>query len=302
MGISHFPNGFQHGVSVQGMPLLNTYSGHVFWVDDAASGGQDTGKGTFKRPFATIDYAIGRCTASRGDIIMVKAGYAQTITAQINADVIGVKIIGLGGPGDMPTITPNGAIDAIDVSAANVTIANIKFAAPVTDAQTSDVNIDAAGCSLLGTVHVGSDTALNKVDIVTITANGDNFLIDGMRVTNDLVECVGGIKVEGAAAIGEVRNCMILDTVGFTNGAIYDAAIGVNLYVHHNTFSNAKADTVCMNWVSNSTGVCEYNFINGRHTTIQSNVVTGTGMAFNQNLGVEAAALNGILMPVADSE
>jgi len=299
---SAYPNGWAGGVTIRNMPVLNAYGGEVFWVDDATSGGSNGHKGTFDRPFATIDYAIGRCTAGRGDMIMVKPGYAETITVQINADVAGVKIIGVGGQGDLPIITGNGAIDAIDVSAANVTIANIKFAAPGTDAQTSDVNIDAAGCALLNTVHVGSQTAKNKVDIVTITANGDNFLIDGLRLTNDVVECVGGIKVEGAAAIGEVANCMTLGGFGYTNGAIYDAAIGTNLYVHHNTFSNAKAATVVMNWVSNSTGVCEYNFINGRHTTIASNVVTGTGMAFNQNYCVEEVSLNGILMPAADAE
>lgn len=302
MPISNYPNGFAQGVNILGLPILNTYSGTVYWVDDATSGGSNGNKGTFDRPFATIDYAIGRCTAGKGDVIMVKAGYAETITAQINADVAGVKIIGLGGPGDMPTITGNGTIDCIDVSAANITIANIKFAAPETDAQTADINVDAAGCVLVNTVHVGSQTAKNKVDLVTITANGDNCLIDGLRATNDVVECVGGIKLEGAADNVEIRNVKILDTIGFTNGAIYDAATATNMYVHKNTFSNAKADTVVMEWGNNSTGVCEYNFINGRHTTIQSNVTPGTGMAFNQNYGVEEAAKNGILMPVADAD
>jgi hypothetical protein len=302
MAISNFPNGFANGVNILGLPVLNAYSGTVFWVDDAASGGSNGNKGTFDRPFATIDYAIGRCTANRGDIIMVKAGYAETITAQINADVAGIKIIGMGGPGDMPTITGNGLIDAIDVSAANITISNLKFAAPGTDAQTADINVDAAGCVIANTVHVGSQTAKNKVDLITITANGSDCLIDGMRANNDVVECVGGIKLEGAADNVEVRNVCILDTIGFTNGAIYDAATATNVKVLNSVFSNAKADTVVMEFGNNSTGICSWNFVNGRHTTIQSNVTPGTGMAFNQNYGVEEAAKNGILIPIADVE
>ena len=42
--------------------------------------------------------------------------------------------------------------------------------------------------------------------------------------------------------------------------------------------------------------------MNGRHTTIQSNVTPGTGMAFHETYGVEEAAKNGLLMPAVDAE
>lgn len=299
---TNYPNGFANGITLQGMPILNTYSGRVFWVDDATSGGSNGNKGTFDRPFATIDYAIGRCTAGRGDLVVVKAGYAETVTAQINLDVIGVAIVGLGWGWSIPQVTGNGAIDVIDVSAANCLVANVGFPAPGTDAQTADINVDAAGFTMLNTQHVGSQTAKNKVDLVTLTANADNCLIDGMRANNDVVECVGGIKFEGACDNVEVSNSSILDTIGFTNGTIYDGATATNIRCHHNIFSNAKADTVVMEWGNNSTGVCAYNGINGRHTTIQSNVAPGTGMAFIEQYGVEEAAKNGLLMPVVDAE
>ena len=299
MPISNYPKGFAHGVNLRGLPILNTYSGKVFWVDDS---GSDGNKGTFDRPFSTIDYAIGRCTAGRGDVIMVKAGHAETITAQINADVAGVKIIGLGGPGDMPVITTATAIDMIDVSAANITISNIEFAAPGIDAVTADINVDAAGCAIIGTKHHGSTTSMNKVDIITLTANADDCLIDGARIYNTTVEVVGGIVFEGACSRVEIMNCMIQDAIGFTDGCISDEAIALMAYIHDNIFSNAKADTVVMDFTSNSTGVCANNGINGRHTTIQSNVVPGTGMAFFEQYGVEEAAKNGLLMPVVDSE
>jgi len=53
--IAQYPNGFTDGVTVRGVPLLNTYSGQVWWVD--ASGAQ-IGDGKFNRPFANIDTAI----------------------------------------------------------------------------------------------------------------------------------------------------------------------------------------------------------------------------------------------------
>ena len=299
MPISNYPNGFANGVNIRGIPLLNTYPGQVFWVDDS---GSDGNRGNFDRPFATIDYAIGKCTAGRGDLILVKAGHAETLTAQIDADVAGIKIIGIGGIGDMPTLTTATAIDMIDVSADNITIANIEFAVPGIDAVTADINIDAAGCEVIGTKHHGSTTAKNKVDIITLTANAHDALIDGVRIYNDTVEVVGGIVFEGACKRVEVRNCMVQDSIGFTGGSISDEATALQLYIHHNIFSNAKADTVVMEFGNNSTGVCSCNFINGRHTTIQSNVTTGTGMAFHENYGVEEAAKNGLLIPIADVE
>jgi hypothetical protein len=44
------------------------------------------------------------------------------------------------------------------------------------------------------------------------------------------------------------------------------------------------------------------NRCSGRHTTIASNIVPGTGMDFFENYVVEEAALNGIIIPVADAD
>lgn len=300
MPISNFPSGFENGVAVRGMPLLNTYSGSVFWVDDS---GSDGNKGTFSAPFKTIDYAIGRCTSGKGDVIMVKAGHAETITAAITADVAGISIIGLGGVGNMPVITTATAIDMITVTAANVTISNIEFAVPGIDSVTADINVAAAGCQIIGTRHHGSTTAMNKVDIITLEAGADDCLIDGVRIYNDTVALTGGaIAIEGISSRIEIRNCMIQDSIGLDLGAIYDEATALQLFIHNNVLSNAKADTVVLDFTTNSTGVCAENYINGRHTTIQSNVVTGTGMAFFEQYGVEEAAKNGLLMPVVDAE
>ena len=91
--IAQYPNGFTDGVTIRGVPVLNTYSGQIWWVDSA---GAQIGDGKFNRPFATIDTAINH--ASEGDTILVKAGHTETITAAagIDADVAGISIIGLG--------------------------------------------------------------------------------------------------------------------------------------------------------------------------------------------------------------
>lgn len=276
--------------------------GNIFFVDsntgtDGAGYGRDPDS-----PVATIDYAIGLCTANKNDVILVFPQHAETVTAAITCDIAGITIKGLGHGRNRPTITGNGTIDAMTVTADDVTIKDLIFAVPGTDAQTADINIAAARCSVFNTVHYGSTTAKNKVDIITITAAGHDALLDGVRIYNDTVEVVGGISIEGAAKRVEVRNCFVFDSIGFTNGAIYDGATALGLYVHHCIFSNAKANTVVAEFGNNTTGVMSQCFINGRHTTIQSNVTPGTGMAFHEVYGVEEAAKNGLLMPAVDAE
>ena len=98
MPISNYPNGFANGVNIRGVPVLNTYGGNVFWVDSGA--GSNGNKGTFDRPWATIDYSIGKCTASNGDVVMVKPGHAETLAAD------GLQGIGESLPGPIIPTQP----------------------------------------------------------------------------------------------------------------------------------------------------------------------------------------------------
>jgi len=126
MDLTNFPN----GVTSFGMPVIGAggflTTGNVFFVDDA---GSDSGYGTEPdASFATIDYAIERCTASHGDVIFVKEGHAETVTTAITLDVIGVTIIGLGHGDKRPTITVNGAVNLLNITAADNRIHNVRFA------------------------------------------------------------------------------------------------------------------------------------------------------------------------------
>ena len=80
--INNFPGGFAAGLTVRGMPVAVTHPGKVFWVSNASTlsdrqiGGSDGNAGTYDAPCSTITGALAKCTASRGDIIMVKPALA----------------------------------------------------------------------------------------------------------------------------------------------------------------------------------------------------------------------------------
>lgn len=82
---------------------------------------------SWDEPFATLDYAIGRCTASRGDVIVLMPGHAETTTA-IAADIAGIRIFGLGAGRNKPALTATTAsTDLLNVTAANVQISGVRF-------------------------------------------------------------------------------------------------------------------------------------------------------------------------------
>lgn len=174
--ISNYPGGFANGVNIRGLPILNSYPGNIFWVD--SGNGSNGNKGTFDRPFATIDYAVGRCTANNGDLIIVKPGHVETVIAAagLALDVAGISIIGLGNGSDRPTINFTTVVGAdMDVDAANITVQNLLFTGGI-DALTGPIDINAADFAMLGCET--RDVTGQATDFIVTDANADRLFIE----------------------------------------------------------------------------------------------------------------------------
>lgn len=277
--------------------LLTT--GQVLFVNSVLGSNDNAGTDP-AFPKATIAGAQSAANASKGDVVIIMPGHAETVTAAITLSKAGVSYIGLGSGSARPTITGNGAIDAITVTGANVTIANLRFPAPETDNQTADINVAAANCRILGTFHIGSQTSKNKTDIITVASGGDDLLVDGMQVYNTVVDCVSAISLEAAVARPVMQNLLIQGT--FSTAAIMDEATATLVTLRNSIIKNVKAATAVLDFTNNSTGVCSFLHVSGRHTTIASNITAGTGMDFFEVRVTEEAALNGAVVPAADSD
>ena len=81
-----------------------------------------------------------------------------------------------------------------------------------------------------------------------------------------------------------------------------DEAIATLVTVHNSLLKNIKAATAVVSFASNSTGVMSFCHVSGRHTTIASNIATGTGIDFFEVYATEEAAKNGMLLPAVDAE
>lgn len=111
--------------------LLST--GKRFYVDSSA-GSANNGGLSPDDALATIDAAVNKCTADKGDVILVMPGHNEGASAAIfDANVAGISIIGLTGiDGQRPILDFDHANATIDVGANNVRIAGFRLRPSVT--------------------------------------------------------------------------------------------------------------------------------------------------------------------------
>lgn len=144
-------------------------TGSVFFVDSTADA-----LGTGKKPssaLATINEAISKCTANKGDVIYVMPNHAETIlnASTITPNVVGISIIGLGNGSNQPEITFGHADASIVPSADNITIKNMRFIAGIT-AVLIGINVDAHYFTLDSCTTDFSTTTYDFVDHVDVSA------------------------------------------------------------------------------------------------------------------------------------
>lgn len=208
MPISNFPNGFSGGVTIRGIPITIAHPGKVFWVNNSSVlapggvGGSDGNPGTYLKPFATLDYAIGKCTASRGDIIMVMPGHAENVATAgaITCDVAGVAIVGLGTGTLRPKFSFTAAAATFVVSAANCSFYNIEWQANFADVATMLDVSGVDGLSFENCYFTEAGTNLNFVDAVDLATGADDISFKGCKfigsdAAND--SCITGVAHSG---------------------------------------------------------------------------------------------------------
>lgn len=158
--------------------------GSTFYVDSSHTDTTDaTGAGTYSHPFETIEYAIGKCTASKGDTILVGPGHTEVVTAAagIACDVIGITIRGVGNGTLRPKITFTTATTAtVTVSAANIRLENLWFECDKTGADHATMlNVTAANCTVVGCVFTEGASTEQTLDYITLGTGADDFRIAG---------------------------------------------------------------------------------------------------------------------------
>jgi hypothetical protein len=302
---SNYPNGFAAGVTIRGVPLLQTHPGEVFWVQNSTAlakggvGGSDSNDGSYRRPFATVDYAVGKCTAGRGDIIFVMPGYTQTISAAagIDLDVAGIAVVGLGRGSLKPTITIDNTDGDVDIDAANILLSGFRFVSNV-DSLKNFIDVNAANAVIDNCDFVTSSAkeAINFIDLATT--------VDGLTVTGcKFLQPTDPNGTGGAAATGGIylvdsEDVLVEDCTfrgQFESGIIHNKTTAAKgLVVRNCELSNEL--TVPFLLVATAEGVCDgcYGATLGASDASEAQVYGTIGTLFwisqSTSLGNDSAA------------
>lgn len=278
---------------------LEQGDGNRFFVHSGT--GADTNSGLSPdTPFATIDAAIGACTANNGDFIYVMPGHAETISAAagIAADVAGITVVGLGKGNQTPTITFDTADTAdIDIDAAGVTFENLHFIAGFADIVAAiDVNADDF---TLRNCRFTEGTNLNFLVCVQDAAAGgsDRITIEGCHAICPDAANTHFVNFAGTGTGHIIRNNRLMGDWGTM--AVGGAGVITYCIIEGNLIYNAAStNDSCINLAATATGMVYNNHCGG--AAAQANGVTATACMISQNYyGVLAEDLSGILDPIA---
>lgn len=260
-------------------------------------------------PLATLDYANGLCTASKGDVIFLLPGHAETLDAasDITLDVAGISIIGLGHGSLRPTFTWSTTDSTIVVSAANVSIKNIRCTVSVDEVVTLFSVADGGDFLKLDQVDFFETASSQAIAFLTTANNADDLEIGNCR----WVQATAAGAAQGWITLNGADRAYIHDC--FARLALNDAAASatikgvttasLNVEIARNTFYQTGYSANIVNVISllaSSTGFVHDN----RAYSDQAGIAGAVALA--NAAGAENYCLNtvnksGILDPVADT-
>lgn len=289
-------------------------SGKVFYVcnatarEDMQTGVDNAANGRrADYPLATLDYAVGLCTAGAGDTIVCLPGHAETVNAAafITMDISGVTVVGIGNGNARPTFTwATDTASTIVMTAANCRFTNCIFDLRLPSALVSGIVISAAGCKIdnclcrLGTA--GTGTA--PLQWILTTAAADYLTIEDNRVTGPpltpttIAAATGCIAIVGGTGIMIQRN-NISGWFTATVGAISCVTtLTNNICIRDNHIINQTASgTKCITLLTGSTGTAGNNRFSVVAGGTATAPITGDALGWSGNWS-SAAGANGTLI------
>lgn len=267
-------------------------TGARFWVNcdngvDAAHYGLAP-----EKPFATVDYAIGRCTANSGDIIYVMEGHAETFVATngFDVDVAGVTIIGLGRGAARPTFLLDDTDAQVNIGAASAWIENVRFVAGIS-AVVAGVQVEGVTDAVFKNCewYWGGTTTDDFVLGLELEAGSHRAIIENCRFIAEpaVAGAQAAIELTGASHNVVIRNCEFFGdySVACVHG---DTTLSQGLMFLDNLVHNTDAGEPYLEVLTGTTGVIANTRGLASGATIAANAVADA-MAHCENFVVNTA-------------
>lgn len=249
--------------------MMATGLSDTYYVDSSTGDNNHSGKSA-KRALATLDAAVGKCTANQGDIIYVLSGHAESLAAAdaVDVDVAGVTIIGLGDGEDMPEFTFSATSGEFVVGADSVTVKNLRFIAGISDV-VMGISVEAAGdnFTLEDCVFPKPSTAtfefLDAIDI----ADGANYItVKGCEYYNDEGTAAANHFIEAGNGTAGPEKLQVVDCYikgNFAVSALWSDEPCDEAFIANNTIINHASGQHCIEFTDSGTGAIVGNKLYG---------------------------------------
>lgn len=305
MPLTNFPGGLSSfGIPVMGSGFIPPTTGKVFFVDSNTGSNSNDGRSP-DSPFATIAYAIGKCTASKGDQIIVMPAHAEIISAAggITVDKAGISIIGLGVGGNRPTISFSATASTFLISANNVYVANLRVT-PTVDEVVKMFSVTGAYVTLDNIEHFET-ASCQTIQFLLTSAAADYLTIKNCfhYQANAAGAAQKWIELVGTDCTRILDNTFILALNNAATTAIINATTAVvNCQIARNTLLQTGGTTQvsAILLASSSTGFVHDNRVAAAVTTLAGTVALASAYGA-ENYTLNTANKSGIIDPVADS-
>ena len=226
-----------------------TAIGNHWYVDSGTGATTGSGK-SWADALSLIDDAIGKCTASNGDVIHVAAGHAETdmdgTAGQIfDVDVAGISIIGEGQGDTRPTFTfTTDTTNAVCyITGADVLLENLIFACGV-NSQNHLIDVAADDVTIRNCEFIESGaTALSCITADSADGAADNLVIDHCRFYTptagnqdnaiEIGKDMAGIRITNNYIMGNFDEAAI--EIPVAGNACQDMVISDNIIINEQT-------------------------------------------------------------------
>lgn len=301
MGVTNLPNGLSvYGVPVMGGVSLPTTTGKFIFVD-SVTGSNDNEGLSATAPMATIDAAVGKCTANKGDVIIVMPGHSENISAATSlvVDVAGVSIIGLGRGRMRPQLHFTNTAGSIEMDAANTRLSNVVLLASVS-AVVVGINVDADGVMLDNLEFGYVDTGDDFVTMVDVDAFDFAEIVNCRFLAESIAGAAEAIRLDDCHFVRISNNWF---SGNWSDSVIVgEGALGTDLVLADNYMYNA--DTGDANGVDLNvafTGIISNNRIGTLYAVAVANLLDPGSCLCTENYCVNAIDETGIVIPATPS-
>jgi hypothetical protein len=261
--------------------------GSVFYVNSSTGSDADGYGRDPATPYDTVDYAIGKCTGGKGDIIYVLPGHNEGGSAAIfDADTTGISIVGLGSGSNRPRFDFDNTAAKISIGSDNVTLKNLTFLPSVSavvvgiDVEASADHVTIENCEFMVGEAAGTDEFVSSI---VLNSGASDAVITGNKFFTAIADthCTNAINLGVAGAVARVEISNNFFYGNWSTAAIIDGTTAVTELLIKNNDIKVKDGEPAIELEAATTGLIVNNVIESTGVTCSAAIVAADASWFD---------------------